>query len=59
MSGLKKSKLFADLKAKISRVSSEGQSGMVGGAGKMLMKFSIGLLSNFKSGDKFLVTKCV
>lgn len=32
---------------------------MVGGAGKMLMKFSIGLISNFKSGDKFLITKCI
>ena len=30
---------------------------MVGGAGKMLKKLSIGLLSNFKSGDKFLITK--
>ena len=32
---------------------------MVGGAGKMLKKFSIGLLSNFKSGDKFLISKLV
>ena len=30
---------------------------MVGGAGKMLKKISIGFLSSFKSGDKFLVTK--
>lgn len=25
----------------------------------MLKKFSIGLLSNFKSGDKVLITKCI
>lgn len=25
----------------------------------MLKKFSIGLFSNFKSGDKFLITKCI
>ena len=25
----------------------------------MIKKFSMGLLSNFKSGDKWLVSKCV
>lgn len=56
---LKKSRLYIDLKDKVSRESTDGQSGMVGGAGKMLKKFSIGLLSNFKSGDKFVITKCI
>lgn len=32
---------------------------MIEGSGKMLKKFTIGLLSNFKSGDKFVVTKYV
>lgn len=32
---------------------------MIGGSSKMLKKFTLGLLSNFKSGDKFLVTKYV
>ena len=32
---------------------------MVGGAGKMFKKFSIGLMSNFKTGDKFLITKYI
>jgi len=32
---------------------------MVGGAGKMIKIFSKGLLSNFKSGDKFLISKMV
>jgi hypothetical protein len=32
---------------------------MVGGGQKIFKKFAIGLLSNFKSGDKFLVTKYV
>ena len=56
---MKKSKLFAEVKSKIQKDSNEGQGSMVGGAGKMLKKFSIGLLSNFKSGDKFLATKCI
>jgi hypothetical protein len=32
---------------------------VIGGSGKMVKKFALGLLSNFKSGDKFLITKYV
>ena len=47
------------MKGKVMSNSRGEQGGMVGGAGKMLKKMSIGLLSNFKSGDKFLLTKLV
>lgn len=57
---MKKSKLYNELKAKFSKESSsDGNKGVIGGSGKMLKKFTMGLLSNFKSGDKFLVTKYV
>ena len=32
---------------------------MVGGAGTMLKKLSIGLLSTFKNSEKFMITKCL
>lgn len=32
---------------------------MIGGSSKMLKKFTLGLINNFKSGDKFLVTKYI
>lgn len=60
MPKLEKNKMYQEIKNKIVKETAEGQnSGMVGGAGKMFKKFSIGLMSNFKSGDKFLVTKYV
>jgi len=54
---LKKSGLFNEVKGRISKEGRGESAGMVGGAGKMLKKLSIGLLSSFKSGDKFLITK--
>ena len=32
---------------------------MIGGSSKMLKKFTLGFINNFKSGDKFLVTKYI
>ena len=32
---------------------------MIGGSSKLLKKFTLGFINNFKSGDKFLVTKYV
>jgi hypothetical protein len=32
---------------------------MIGGSSKILKKFTMGFINNFKSGDKFLVTKYV
>lgn len=57
MPGLKKSGLFNEIKGRIVKDGRGDTGGMVGGAGKMLKKISIGFLSSFKSGDKFLVTK--
>jgi hypothetical protein len=54
---LKKSGLFNEVKNRVAKEGRGETGGMVGGAGKMLKKFSIGLLSSFKSGDKFLITK--
>jgi hypothetical protein len=57
---LNKNKMYQEIKNKIVKETAEGQnSGMVGGAGKMFKKFSIGLMSNFKTGDKFLITKYI
>jgi hypothetical protein len=56
---LAKSKIFNDYKNKLSRNSAEEQGNMVAGSSKLLKKFAIGLISNFKTADKFLVTKYV
>jgi hypothetical protein len=56
---LKKSKFYNELKAKFTRDSPDATKGMIGGSGKMIKKFTMGFLSNFKSGDKFLVSKYV
>jgi hypothetical protein len=57
--GLKKCKLFGEVKAKITREARGDTSGVVGGAGKMLMKLSKGIWSSFKSDDRFLISKLV
>ena len=59
MPAVRNNRLFNELKGKLVRDIRGEQGGVVGGAGKMLKKLSIGLLSNFKSGDKWLITKLV
>lgn len=54
---LKKSKLFAEVKGRLTKDIPDPN--FIGGGGKLMKKFALGLLSNFKSGDKFLLTKYV
>lgn len=57
MPALRKSKLFNEVKARLTKDSPDPS--MIGGSSKLMKKFALGLLSNFKSGDKFLLTKYV
>jgi hypothetical protein len=54
---LSKSKLFKEVKARLTKDSPDPS--MIGGSSKLMKKFALGLLSNFKTGDKFLLTKYV